>query len=89
VIKVPATFTLTSQITGGDQFPNDSLGLTLGYVQGRRDISQARARVARDQEQRVAMIGQQPKVGLWVRRNDVLPTETLSNRTIMLVTELG
>jgi hypothetical protein len=66
VIKVSPAVTLSSQITGDHQFANDSLGLTLGYVQGRCDIAQARARIARDQEQRIAVIGQQPKAGFWV-----------------------
>jgi hypothetical protein len=63
MIKVSATFTLTSQVAGSHQFANDSLGLTLGYVEGSRNIAQACARIARDQEERIAVIGQQPKIG--------------------------
>jgi hypothetical protein len=64
VIKVSATFTLARQIAASHQFTDDSLGLTLRYFQGSRNIAQSRARITRDQEKRVAVIGQQPKVGL-------------------------
>jgi hypothetical protein len=58
VIKIPATFTLTSQVTGFHQVANDSLGLTLGYVERTSNIAQARARVLGDQEKSIAMIGE-------------------------------
>ena len=66
VIEVPATLSLTSQIAGTHQFAHDSLGLALGDVEGTRNIAKSRARVARDQEKGIAMIGEQPEVGYWV-----------------------
>jgi hypothetical protein len=58
VVKVPATFTLAGQVAGGHQIADDALRLTFRYFQGICNIAQSRARVARDQEQRVAVIGQ-------------------------------
>jgi hypothetical protein len=72
MVEVPAALTITSEITADHEFAHDALNSTLRDVQGGGDVAHANVWVPSDEEERVAVIGQQPKVGYWVWTDDFL-----------------
>ena len=62
VVDVPAPLPLTIEVPRADQVGHDALGGALGDVEKVREISNANSWVTGDQEERVAVIREQPEV---------------------------
>jgi hypothetical protein len=65
MIKIPAPLAFSSQVSGNCQFANDSLGSPFGNLQGGGNIAKPYTGITRDQQERIAVIRQQPKIGYW------------------------
>jgi hypothetical protein len=61
VVEISSALALAREVALGDQFPHDALGPALGDLQGRRYIAHPDAVISRDQQEGIAMIGQQTK----------------------------
>jgi hypothetical protein len=73
VIEISATFTFSSEVTRGDQVGHDSLRPAFRDVQHARNVTKANSRILRNQEERVAVIGQKAKVWNPVLHFDIPP----------------
>ncbi len=62
VVDVPAPLPLTIEVPRADQVGDNALGGALGDVEKVREISNANSWVTGDQEERVAVIREQPEV---------------------------
>jgi hypothetical protein len=58
MIEISSTFPFLHEVSGGNQFPNNSLSPTFSDLQRRRDVSNADSLITRNQKQRISVIGQ-------------------------------
>lgn len=61
-VDISATLSVAVEVPGTDQVGDDALGCTLGYVQQAGHVSDANSRITRNEEERVAVIREQPEV---------------------------
>jgi len=62
VVEISAPLPLTIDVPGAGEVGDDPLGGALGDAQQVGDVPDANPRIPGDQEQRVAVVGEQPKI---------------------------